>query len=170
MDNSIFCSSGTYRSGAGSKRIAPFLSCRALGIFVPRPDQVILPVNDEKPWLSRRGRRIDFAYRDAYNRHLGQLGERFTVEVERRRLAQAGRGDLAAKVEWVAQTCGDGLGFDVLSFDQADDSEQFLEVKTTGLGKHFPFYVTVNEVRCSEDCPGQFKLYRVFDFGRVPRV
>jgi hypothetical protein len=46
----------------------------------------------------------------------------------------------------------------------------WIEVKTTGLGKHFRFYVTANEVRCSEDQPGRFRLYRVFDFGRNPRV
>jgi hypothetical protein len=52
----------------------------------------------------------------------------------------------------------------------ADDSERFIEVKTTGVGRHFPFYVTANELRCSEDRPGQFRLCRVFDFGRNPRV
>ncbi len=45
-----------------------------------------------------------------------------------------------------------------------------LEVKTTGLGKFFPFYVTNNEVRCSEDIPQQYHLFRVFDFGREPRL
>jgi Domain of unknown function (DUF3883) len=50
--------------------------------------------------------------------------------------------------EWVAQAIGDGLGFDILSFDDAHDSERMLEVKATGLGKFFPFYVTANEVRC----------------------
>ena len=113
-----------------------------------------MPAEADKPWLSRRGRRIDFARRDAFNRQLGQLGEQFAVEIEKHRLRSAERDDLAAKVEWVAQTCGDGVGFDVLSFDARDDSEQFIEVKTTGLGKHFPFYVTANEVRCSEDRPG----------------
>jgi hypothetical protein len=49
-------------------------------------------------------------------------------------------------------------------------ARQFIEVKTTGLGKHSPFYVTANEVRCSEDCPERFRLYRVFDFARNPRV
>jgi hypothetical protein len=119
---------------------------------------------------SRRGRRIDFARRDAANRHLGQLGEKFAIEIERRRLLSAGRDDLAAKIEWVSETCGDGVGFDVLSFDEADDSERFLEVKTTGLGQHFPFYVTALEVRCSEDCPDRFQLYRVFDFARNPKI
>ena len=41
------------------------------------------------------------------------------------------------------------LGYDVLSFDDADESEKLIEVKTTGLGKFFPFFVTVNEVRCT---------------------
>jgi hypothetical protein len=35
----------------------------------------------------------------------------------------------------VAVTCGDGVGFDVLSFDGADDVEWYIEVKRTGLGK-----------------------------------
>jgi hypothetical protein len=58
----------------------------------------------------------------------------------------------------------------MLSFDEIDDSERLVEVKTTGPGKHFPFYVTVTEVRCSEDQPNRFHLYRVFDFAREPRV
>jgi hypothetical protein len=57
-----------------------------------------------------------------------------------------------------------------LGFDETDEGERFIEVKTTGLGKHFPFYVTTNEVRCSEDCPERLRLYRVFDFARDPRV
>jgi hypothetical protein len=62
------------------------------------------------------------------------------------------------KVEWVAQTKGDGLGFDTLSFDDADDSERMLEDKATVLAKFFPFYLTANEVRCSEDIPAQYHL------------
>ena len=81
-----------------------------------------------------------------------------------------GRDDLASKVEWVAQTIGDGLGFDILSFDDADDSERMLEVKATVLGKFFPFYVTVNEVRCSDDIPDQYHLFRVFNMGREPQI
>jgi hypothetical protein len=133
------------------------------------PERLVLPPPG-KPWLSRRGRRLDFAERDAANRRLGRLGEELVLELERRRLVRAGRDDLAAKVEWVANTVGDGLGFDVLSFDTDDEAERFLEVKTTGLPKHFPFRVTATEVRCSEDVPEKFRLYRVFDFGRSPRV
>jgi hypothetical protein len=80
------------------------------------------------------------------------------------------RDDLAGKVQWAAQAIGDGLGFDVLSFDAGDDAERLIEVKTTGLGKFFPFYVTGVELRCSEDVAEHFQLFRVFDFSRGPRV
>jgi hypothetical protein len=139
-------------------------------VFEDPPERITTPKDPEKPWLSRKGRRIDFAQQDALNRQLAKLGEEFVVQLERRRLASAGRDDLAGKVQWVAHTIGDGLGFDVLSFDDLDESERLIEVKTTGLGKFFPFYVTINEVRCSEDMTVRFHLFRVFDFSRTPRV
>ncbi len=52
---------------------------------------------------------------------MARLGEQFVVEIERKRLLEARRDDLAAKVEWVAETLGDGLGYDVLSFNEAND-------------------------------------------------
>jgi hypothetical protein len=150
---------------------APKLVVSNLDLVIePPPEHIVVPRSREKPWLTRRGRRIDFAEVDALNRHLAKLGEEFVLEVERHRLLALGRDDLAARVQWVSQTIGDGLGFDVLSFDDADDTERFLEVKTTGLGKYFPFYVTINEVNCSQDVPEKYHLYRVFDFARDPRL
>jgi hypothetical protein len=134
------------------------------------PKKTVAPATTSKPWLSRKARKIDFAERDAANRHLAKLGEQFVFDIERYRLKAAGRDDLARRVVWASQDIGDGLGFDILSFDDADETERMLEVKTTGLGKFFPFYVTRNEVRCSEDIPNQFHLFRVFDFGREPRL
>jgi len=134
------------------------------------PEKIIASANTGKPWLSRRSRKIDFAERDAVNRQLGSLGERFVFDLERYRLKAAGRDDLAKRVVWASQEIGDGLGFDILSFDVADEAERMLEVKTTGLGKFFPFLVTDTEVRCSEDIPEKFQLFRVFDFGREPRL
>lgn len=144
--------------------------------FVPNevredpPEQILLPDRDGKPWLSLKGRRIDFAERDAANRRLGDMGEEFALWYEQQRLIAAGRDDLANKVRWVARDIGDGLGFDILSFSEADGSELYVEVKATGLGKYFPFLVTDLELRCSEDVAGRFRLYRVFDAGRKPRL
>lgn len=134
------------------------------------PDRIYSPAATTKPWLSRKVRKIDFAERDAANRRLAKLGEEFVVDLEKHRLNLAGRDDLARKVMWASRDIGDGLGFDILSFDEADDSEQMLEVKATSLGKFFPFYVTSNEVRCSEDVPYQYHVYRVFNFARLPRL
>jgi hypothetical protein len=139
-------------------------------IIVDPPEKIIAPTRTDKPWLSRRGQKIDFAERDAANRKLAKLGEEFVFNLERHRLREEGRDDLASKVQWVSQTIGDGLGFDILSFDVADESERMLEVKATGLGKFFPFYVTANEVRCSDDIPDQYHLFRVFNMGREPQI
>lgn len=139
-------------------------------VIVDPPEKITPPKLPEKPWLSRRGKRIDFAERDARNRQLGQFGEQFVFDLERHRLMMAGRDDLAQKVLWASKDIGDGLGFDILSFDETNDTERMLEVKATGLGKFFPFYVTSNELRCSEDIPDQFHLFRVFDFGKSPRL
>ena len=139
-------------------------------IFEDPPEKTAAPKTTSKPWLSRKARRIDFAERDAANRHLGKLGEQFVFDLERYRLKTVGRDDLAQRVVWAARDIGDGLGFDILSFDEGDDSVRMLEVKTTGLGKFFPFYITSNELQCSEDIPQQFHLFRVFDFGREPRL
>lgn len=158
--------SPTIQPATPPKLIKPDLNV----IIEAPPDHMAIPKMREKPWLTRRGRRVDFAELDARNRHLAKLGEEFVVDLERMRLLGLGRDDLAQRVEWVAQTIGDGLGFDVLSFDETDDSERFLEVKTTGLGKYFPFYVTINEVNCSADVPSKYQLYRVFDFSRDPRL
>jgi len=138
--------------------------------IIEEPPAEIIGPTPTKPWLSRKGRRIDFAQRDALNRQLGKLGEEFVVHLERHRLLTAGRDDLSRKVQWVAVEIGDGVGFDILSFDDQDESEKLIEVKTTGQGKFFPFYVTSNEVRCSEDMTDKFHLFRVFDFGRMPRA
>jgi len=139
-------------------------------LFEAPPEDTPLPDDPPEPWRSRQGRKIDFARRDAGNRRLGRLGEEFAVELERRRLRGQGRDDLAKKVEWVSDTSGDGLGFDVLSFNDVDDSERLVEVKTTTQGKYFPFFVTTNEVRCSEAMVSHYHLYRLFRFAHRPRL
>ena len=92
------------------------------------------------------------------------------VEFEQRRLHDdEKRPDLAKQVEWIADTRGDGAGYDISSFNR-DESPRLIEVKTTGLGKTFPFMVTANEVRASERKPQDYQLYRVFEFAKAPRL
>jgi hypothetical protein len=136
----------------------------------PPPTDVIEADAVERADRAERFYRLDFVRRDAENRRLGRMGEEFVLEYERRRLHDAERRpDLARKVEWIADTRGDGAGYDIASFNE-DASPRLIEVKTTGLGKHFPFTVTANEVRVSERESGFYQLYRVFDFAVRPRL
>lgn len=75
--------------------------------------------------------------------------------------------DLAEEVRHVSVLDGDGLGYDVRSFDHHGD-ERYIEVKTTRYARHLPFLVSRNEVDLSEEEPNRFVLYRLFKFG-TPR-
>jgi len=94
--------------------------------------------------LKRLIRKFDPAMRDLRNRNLGRAGEAFVLEVERRRLEEADRNDLARRVRWVAAEDGDGAGYDVLSF-AATGLEYLIEVKTTNGAARTPFFLTRNE-------------------------
>ena len=113
---------------------------------------------------------MDFVKLDAENRRLGRLGEEWALEFEARRLHDhVRRPDLAKRVVWVSDTEGDGAGFDIRSFNP-DESPRLIEVKTTGLTKYHPFYVSPNEVAVSEREAKAYHLYRVFSFATSPRL
>lgn len=111
----------------------------------------------------------DYLAQEARNRSLGRAGELFVLELEARRLHAAGKKALSERVEHVAATQGDGLGFDVLSFEESG-RERLIEVKTTSFGELTPFYVSRNELARSEADAMRYQLYRVFDFRRQPRL
>ena len=111
----------------------------------------------------------DYLEREARNRSLGLAGEHFALQFERWRLSELGAAQLADHVVHVSDVEGDGLGYDIRSFE-ADGSERFIEVKTTSFGERTPFFVSANELRFSRDRAPQFHLYRLFDFRAAPRL
>lgn len=122
------------------------------------------PVVDPVP---RRG--INYLEREASNASLGAAGEKFALEVEHRRLWEAGEHRLAERIEHVSQTRGDGLGYDIHSFEP-DGRDRLIEVKTTSFGAMTPFFASRHEVTVSEVRAMNFKLYRVFKFRDAPKV
>ena len=111
----------------------------------------------------------DYLEQEARNASLGLAGEEFVVGYERWRLTSIGKDKLADKVEHVAVTQGDGLGFDVLSFD-ASGGDRFIEVKTTSFGKETPFFITRSEVDLSRSKSDAFYVYRLFEFRKNPQL
>jgi len=118
-----------------------------------------------KPQI-RKG--INYLERESRNASLGKAGEEFVLEVERARLWKAGKKQLAERIEHVSLTQGDGLGYDVLSFEETG-KERLIEVKTTRFGLMTPFFASRNEVRKSGELDN-YQLYRVFKFGDNPKL
>jgi hypothetical protein len=125
----------------------------------------------KSPGVTDRGTRgpltTDYVEREARNSQLGFSGEQLVVRFETERLLRAGKEHLASKIEHVAATKGDGLGFDILSFEESG-RERLIEVKTTKYGVATPFFVTRNEISVSERRRVEYYLYRLFDFRSGP--
>lgn len=136
-------------------------------VFDPDPPERIPHVAESRPgYLAKR---IDFSERERRNRQLGESAEKFVLRMEKQRLIAEGRPDLAEEVEWSSEKRGDGLGYDIRSFDVSGDQERFLEVKATRSGKYQPFFISENERSFSNEFSEAFRLYRVYDFGLASR-
>lgn len=137
----------------------------AQNVFVDAPPPASEPLLP--PHLIRLARKIDQAERDHRNRELGRLGEQFVFEIEKKKLA--GRPDLAERVSWDSQTKGDGLGYDIASFDK-NGNELLIEAKTTRGGIRTPFFLSAAELNAAADIGKSYRLYRLFSYGTAPQI
>jgi hypothetical protein len=85
------------------------------------------------------------------------------------RLLSLRRDHLAQRVERVSATRGDGLGYDILSFESSG-ADRLIEVKTTAYGQDTRFFVSRNELAFSREQDAAFHLYRVFAFRKSPKL
>jgi hypothetical protein len=139
----------------------------------PTPTFDTVPPLDDQPLAQRAAqvaRHVDFAAMEARNRSLGAAGERWVLDFERQRLAAAGRGDLAKRVIHASHDEGDGLGYDIRSFDAGSARELLIEVKTTRGGPTMPFFLSARELLVSRARADAYTLYRVHSYGHRTRV
>jgi len=141
-----------------------------LAIVVPPPVREDEPKKlRDMPRDIKKATRRNYLEIEARNTSLGLAGEQFVLHFEHERLWRAGKRKLADRVEHVAQTRGDHPGFDILSYEETG-RERLLEVKTTGFGSLTPFFASRKEVDVSEARDDEYKLYRLFDFRKHPRL
>jgi hypothetical protein len=76
---------------------------------------------------------------------------------------------LADRIEHVSESKGDGLGYDILSFEQTG-RERLIEVKTTRFTEWTPFFASKNEVETSEERKQEYQLYRLYHFTKEPKL
>lgn len=136
-------------------------------VEVPTPTVAVNDVRLE--WIRRTPIKRDYLEREARNRSLGLAGELLVMEYEARRLHDLGAKKYADRIDHVSRTKGDGLGFDILSFD-GDGRERFIEVKTTAYVAETPFFISPNEVKFSSEQSDKFHLYRLFAFRDKPQM
>lgn len=138
-------------------------------VDAPSPPTAAVPAAREAAveWRVRRG--VDYLQREARNVSLGLAGEQFVFNFERARLLVAGADRLVDKVEHVAVTQGDGLGYDIRSYT-VEGADLLIEVKTTGYGMLTPFFVSPKELSVSRTRFSDYALYRLFDFRDNPRL
>lgn len=134
--------------------------------------EVIPPFNKTRPCsiLNKKAnicppfrRKVDYVALQIENSNLGKLGELLVVEWEKKTLRQCGRQDLASQVEHVSETLGDGVGYDILSFDKYGN-EKYIEVKTTKKNRTYPFYLSANEDEFPRKKRDNYFLYRLFEY------
>ena len=140
------------------------------GLIVDAPKLAIQAKEaSRKEYFQKVPQRKDYLEREARNVSLGLAGEEFILQYEHFRLHSLGQPSLADKVEHVAKTKGDGLGFDILSFE-TNGRERFIEVKTTSFGKETPFFISRGEVKFSKSHEQDYRLYRLFEFRKSPKM
>ncbi|MFZ5503527.1 MAG: DUF3883 domain-containing protein [Pseudomonadota bacterium] len=135
------------------------------------PPKLVSAAKEPSPpsYYSSVAQKRDYLEREARNISLGKAGEEFVLNYEHFRLYELGQKKLADKVDHVSISKGDGLGYDILSFEP-DGRERFIEVKTTAFAKETPFFISRGEIQFANDHKEQFHLYRLYEFRKSPKL
>ncbi len=110
----------------------------------------------------------DFRRLEARRAEIGRQGEEYVVKMERKRLREAGRKDLAKRVIRVSKE-DVGAGYDILSFCPDDEREKYIEVKTS-TGQEMGFHITAKEKSVAEERGDDYWLYLVRNIEGDPEV
>jgi len=108
--------------------------------------------NKNKPDYEKEARKL---------KRLGDRGEKIVMDIEKMRLINAGKENLAKRIERVSLK-SDAYGYDILSFNE-DGTKRYIEVKATrakvGTAN---FFLTANELKIANELDNYF-IYMVYD-------
>lgn len=137
----------------------PIIKTEATEIFEVQSSELIVK-NEQTNFTPQT---INYIQNNIENKRLGDLGEIWVLTQEIEYLKKRGKQKLANQVKHVSKDQGDGLGFDILSFD-IYGNKKYIEVKTTKGNCNSTFFVTKNELERSKVEKDNYFLYRVYDF------
>jgi hypothetical protein len=134
--------------------------------FPPNPsstfiDLNILPPSQTAVTSKQKAKgKADYEKESRINKKLGDRGEKIVLDLEKTRLINAGRKDLAKKIERVSLKT-DSLGYDIRSFEK-DGTERFIEVKATRTKVgNANFFLTANELKTAQEIDNYY-VYMVY--------
>ena len=141
----------------------------------PLPEFVeleILPTNNATNLKTNRKlkkNKLDYEKEARKLKKLGDRGEKIVMDIEKNRLNNAGKENLANKIKRVSLE-SDAYGYDILSFNE-DGKERYIEVKATrakvGTAN---FFLTANELKKANILDNYF-IYMVYDvLSKKPKV
>lgn len=126
-------------------------------------------INQNKTFDKKPFSKIDYQYINFQKEKQGMLAEKIVIENEKKKLRNIGRKDLADKVEHSSLIKGDGLGYDVRSYDK-DGNIIYIEVKSKNIFKNtVEFYLTDNELKFLENNDNCF-IYFVYDIRKDCKI
>lgn len=115
----------------------------------------------EKSKINNTQLKINYEKEARKLRKLGDRGEKIVFEIEKKQLIEAGKIELAEKVERVSLK-SDAIGYDILSFE-TDGTERYIEVKaTTSKVGNANFFLTINELNTAKKHINYY-VYIVYD-------
>lgn len=123
---------------------------------------IIMKISDSFNFTPKH---IDFLKKAKNQKKLGLAGELMVLKFERDRHISNGNKPIADRVKHISEECGDGAGYDILSYDE-NGFEKYIEVKTTTGPIDTPFLISSNELSFSQLHSESFYLYRVFDYDK----
>lgn len=110
-------------------------------------------------------RKVDYNSINNENSALGDAGETFALEWERKRLQYLGVSfNILDEVIHFSRKYGDGAGYDILSRKDDGYDLLYIEVKTTKGDLDTPFYMSENEKAFMDIYRNNTLIYRVYNY------
>lgn len=106
--------------------------------------------------------KVDWENLSKNKAEIGLIGEEIVLELERTKLQELGLDKLIFKLEHSSVVKGDGLGYDILSFNELEE-EIYIEVKATTGNEFSNLFFTSNELEFMKTKGDKYYLYRIYN-------
>lgn len=134
--------------------------------FQLRVKMPTVTAGETSPTITSLVRKLDFNALNKKRKTIGTAGELLVLEYEKERLEKAG---VAKQPEHVSETLGDGLGYDIKSYDMSG-KEIHIEVKTTKSGQSDSFFMSKREIDEAKNTEFEYLIYRVFSYDEISKT